>query len=323
MSKMEVKKEGRGFSLKVYEPEDEELEKINQYTRRPLAKEEVYTFSLTLCDNEVDRDYEVFSLKSLENLRKLFTGKTVKSDHETKSSNQTARIYDTELEFNEGDEKNAAGERKASLKARAYIPVTEFTRDVISRIDGGILKEVSVGCSVKKSRCNICGKEHCSHVKGHIYGGVTCVKILDEADDAYEVSFVAVPAQRNAGVNKKYGFTNEDNDLTEKLMDLREGRDIILSYSEAKELKRAAMWGESYRKSLIDSVKRASCILAPRLDAGIMEEMAMALDMEKLISLNKYYEDELENKLPLKSQLAGEFARRKDDDRNQGNEFMI
>ena len=55
---------------------DEDMVLINQYTRRQLSKDEVYIFSLVLCDNDVDRDYERFSVKALEGLSKLFMGKT-------------------------------------------------------------------------------------------------------------------------------------------------------------------------------------------------------------------------------------------------------
>ena len=51
-----------------------DMEKINRYTRRPYSPEEVYTFSLVLCDNQVDRDYERFSLEALEGSRRFYTG---------------------------------------------------------------------------------------------------------------------------------------------------------------------------------------------------------------------------------------------------------
>ena len=75
-----------------------EMGKINRYTRRAYTPEEVYAFSLVLCDNEVDRDWERFSLEALEGLRELFPGKTLLFDHERRSASQTARIYDTALE---------------------------------------------------------------------------------------------------------------------------------------------------------------------------------------------------------------------------------
>ena len=57
---------------------DDELELINRFTRRNLAKNEVYAFSVVLCDNDVDRDGERFTTESLYELEKLFVGKTGK-----------------------------------------------------------------------------------------------------------------------------------------------------------------------------------------------------------------------------------------------------
>ena len=57
--------------------------------------------------------------------------------------------------------------------------------------------------------CSICGQElgFCRHEKGQRYNGEVCHGILTGAKDAYEWSFVAVPAQREAGVvkSKRYG----------------------------------------------------------------------------------------------------------------------
>ena len=38
-------------------PAEAELAAINRFAKSPLRAEEVYTFSLRLCDNEVDRDF--------------------------------------------------------------------------------------------------------------------------------------------------------------------------------------------------------------------------------------------------------------------------
>ena len=48
-------------------------------------------------------------------------------------------------------------------------------------------------------------KTLCEHWNGRIYDGQTCYFKLLNPKDAYEVSFVAVPAQPNAGVTKEYG----------------------------------------------------------------------------------------------------------------------
>lgn len=38
----------------------EMLTKINRFTRREFAEEELYIFSVILCDNEIDRDGGTF-----------------------------------------------------------------------------------------------------------------------------------------------------------------------------------------------------------------------------------------------------------------------
>ncbi len=52
--------------------------------------------------------------------------------------------------------------------------------------------------------CSICGRESCDHQPGKLYGDELCYMTLSQPTDAYEWSFVAVPAQRRAGVIKAY-----------------------------------------------------------------------------------------------------------------------
>lgn len=72
---------------------DGQLEAINKYTRRPLGRDEVFVFSVILCDNEVDRDLERFPEESLKALGELFLGSTGVFDHAPKAENQSARIF--------------------------------------------------------------------------------------------------------------------------------------------------------------------------------------------------------------------------------------
>ena len=55
-------------------PAEAELAAINRFAKSPLRAEEVYTFSLRLCDNEVDRDWERFGTEDLDRLGELFLG---------------------------------------------------------------------------------------------------------------------------------------------------------------------------------------------------------------------------------------------------------
>lgn len=207
----------------------ETLEKINKFTRRELTADEVYCFNVTLCDNEIDRDNEKFSKECLEKLAKLYIGKTGIFNHDPKGENQTARIFDTSVK-EDATRKTADGESYAYLSAKAYMVKTDKNADLIKEIDAGIKKEVSVGCSVSGHICSVCGKDSktgaCAHKKGRSYNGKKCYYILNEPTDAYEWSFVAVPAQRNAGVTKRFGddmgiekSASYDTSLVEALTD--------------------------------------------------------------------------------------------------------
>ena len=189
-----------------------DLEAINALARTDLTAEEVYTFAVRLCDNEVDRDFERFPRASLEALAKLFVGKSGIFDHQWSAKGQTARLYKAEVVDEPGE---SAGEGACWLKGYAYMVRTEANRDLIAEIEGGIKKEISVGCAVGGTACSICGAPagRCGHRKGEVYDGQLCFFNLEEPTDAYEWSFVAVPAQRKAGVLKGLGPGGLDEEV--------------------------------------------------------------------------------------------------------------
>ena len=169
---MEVRKESNG--LKNSMVTREELAIINQFTKRALKEDEVYTFAVRLCDNEVDRDGERFPRATLEELAELFVGKSGIFDHEWTAKGQAARIYRTEI-VEEGGV-CSQGEGRCYLKGYAYMLRGGENDALIAQIEGGIKKEVSVGCSVERSVCSICGEDinTCAHKKGEVYGGKVC-----------------------------------------------------------------------------------------------------------------------------------------------------
>ena len=206
----------------------EDLALINQHTIREFSTEELFVFKTVLCDNEIDRDGEAFPVDSLQKMSELFLGKTIIADHEPKAENQQARIYRTEVV--EDSKTASTGEPYTKLIAWCYLPRLESNQNLITEIEAGIRKELSVGCSIKKQICSICGKdrthEFCGHRKGETYDGKICYVKLEEPSDAYEVSFVAVPAQPNAGVTKQFknqteAFDSLDQRLLEAFLYLR------------------------------------------------------------------------------------------------------
>lgn len=190
--------------VKSLELDDDKMAKINACTLKELTADEVFAFKMIACDNEIDRDYEAFTSKTLEQLAELFKGKTVISDHIPQSVNQCARIFDAEVVSSPG-ETAKTGEEYKQLVLHCYC-IKETSGQLIAEIEGGIKKECSVGCSVKSAQCSICGGDarRCEHYRGKKYDGVLCFYKLIGAVDAYEVSFVAVPAQRAAGVTKEF-----------------------------------------------------------------------------------------------------------------------
>ena len=272
-----------GTVLKSAVPDQEEMGEINRYTRREYGPQEVYAFSLALCDKE-----------ALETLGELFLGKTCIFDHEQKSVNQTARIYRTALRREPG-RKTRAGEEYVQLTARAYLPKTQGNGEVIELIESGILKEVSVSCSVKRKVCGLCGREHCGHEKGKEYPEGLGHLVLLEPTDAYECSFVAVPAQREAGVTKSF---------------LQGEREAALE-RRVRELEEKARWGEAYRESLERDVLRCAALAQPDLPASVMKSAMRGLSLGELSQLGKSYQAMVQETMPLKPQLAPEDRERR------------
>jgi len=206
-------------SVSPLECTDGDLKLINKYTLSPVTADDVFIFKATIADNEQDdRNYMPFNLKALQDLKKLYPGKTMLKDHSRRADNQIARIYDTEL-VQDANKQTELGELHTELVAKIYMIKTESNKDLIAEIVGGIKKEVSTSTVPDKMICSICGtdnmKDYCRHYPGYEYditdqngksSKKMCRMLLHGAKEAYELSFVAVPAQPRAGTHKSVGF---------------------------------------------------------------------------------------------------------------------
>ena len=298
-----------GSVIKSISAAENDMEQINRYTRRKFSADEVYIFSAVLCDNEIDRAFERFSVSALEELKKMFVGKTCIFDHDRKSSNQTARIFATSIEV-DLNRKTEFGENYTKLTARAYIPKTEKNAEIIEQIESGILKEVSISCSVSSSKCSICEKEHCSHIKGRRYADELCCRVLDKPKDAYECSFVAVPAQREAGVRKSY-YERKGVEMEEILKSIKLGEAISIEKTEAVqlaeyigELEEKAHWGKAYRDSMCADIIKFSALVQPDMPENVMRAAVNGLSVPELSVMQHTYEKMAQKTLPIATQLS-------------------
>ncbi|MGI6028253.1 MAG: hypothetical protein ACOX81_02435 [Candidatus Heteroscillospira sp.] len=284
----------------------EELAAINRYARRELTPEEVYTFTVKLCDNEVDRDFERFSDSCLDELAELFVGKSGLLDHAWTAAGQLARIYRTEV-LTDKNRLNAAGEPYRYLKGWAYMLRSGETEPFIQAIDAGIVRETSVGCAVAEKKCSICGESACAHVPGQEYGGRLCHRVLSGAADAYEWSFVAVPAQREAGVMKCAKLR--------ELVDTARSGDMK---SELERLEKLAGAGQA----LLDRERAEVYRLSLLWDEGMapaMKAAAKSMDAHELMSLRGELEKKLEKSFPPLCQLPGKNS----EVRFDGDDYLI
>ena len=270
-----------------------QLEAINAQAKARLTGEQVYVFSLRLCDDQVDRDFERFDTAALGALAKLFIGKTGVVDHKWSADKQIARIFETQVVKEAGI---------SYIKAWAYIRRGGSNDEIIADIEAGIKKEVSVGCAMGMAVCSVCGSEYgtCGHMKGEAYDGEVCCAILKEPMDAYEFSFVAVPAQREAGVLKALGGRKTC---------LKELAEEFGAQAEYRTLYKQAELGRRYEKELQDSVVRLGLSLELGVPEPVLRSVAKTAAAEDLLALKTAWEEKLNEILPVTTQLLGSTGR--------------
>ena len=276
-----------------------------------MTAEDVYTFPVILCDNEIDRDFERFTTQALADLATMYVGKTGLFDHSMESRDQTARIFKAER-ITDPNRTTQTGEAYSYIRAEAYMPRTEKNRSLMEEIDSGIKKEVSVGCAVAEVTCSVCGadirRSPCTHRKGECYDGKVCHHILDVPTDAYEWSFVAVPAQRSAGVTKAFQ-TDGDVTLT--------ASEVSVLRKQLAALEQEAALGKAYRTSLLSETLRLALAALPQMDGEVLHGALGKLSAEELQAFSKCFAAQTRRQSPLCLQLGG------DDVPDTNNAFKI
>lgn len=324
---MDILKGSQGGQAEVVTASD--LALIHQQSRKELTAEEVYTFSVRLCDTELDRDFDRFPKKTLEELAVLFVGKSGIFDHNWTAQGQACRIFRTEVVQESLEDPLGTGEGTYYLKGYAYMVRTERNRDLILEIEAGIKREVSVGCAVAATVCSICGEDVqlCPHTKGEFYEGRRCYGSLEQGTDAYEFSFVAVPAQPKSGVMKSKGnsmlmemiqsLLDSDSSYQEAMgrgethwsskgvdpMNMPSMEELALLKEKVTVMKAQAEVGRACLMELQGEVKRLGALAEEAFSEAMLDDLVKKLNLSELQAMKSVFQSKVEKKLPIQTQL--------------------
>lgn len=171
-------------------PEDD-ITLINRYVRKPLRDKVIFTFTVGLLDNEVNKKFCRLSATSLTELGDLLVGNLGFIYFDGKMC--LARIFKTYTETFEGVD-SVDGERYTILFAEFFVVKNGENSELIHMLQDGNIEDINVGYSVRKRVCSICGKDkstgECQHKKGVSYNGKLCYYTLTEPSDAYDWSLI-------------------------------------------------------------------------------------------------------------------------------------
>ena len=122
--------------------------------------------------------------------------------------------------------------------------------------------------------------------------------------DAYEFSFVAVPAQPEAGVLKALGGSRTT---------LKELAEQFGAQREYRQLMKQAREGELYRRELEDRLVRLVLTLNVGIEEPVARSVAQKASTEELSALSKALAPRAQQRFIPQRQLPDSISRREDD----------
>jgi len=197
---------------------EEDLKKINKFSIKPVESKDVTVFTALLIDDKITRNNTRYNKDFQDMLLSLppgegnFVGAPIlfgdKEDHQHAASAQVGRIFDAWQVVD--------SEKHFGVMAKIYI-LNETNEDLISKINSGVLKELSISTKVELPICSICGQNimACDHTPGQ--NG--CHIIMSGKGFVAEASFVAVPGSNAAKIL--------NNDETKNYLRLENLKDLV------------------------------------------------------------------------------------------------
>ncbi len=175
-------------SRAVVMDESDVADAVNRFALREMDGAEYVTFTLDLCNNQVDRHFSRFPEEELERINALVPGRPLMERHDLRGTLPRGRFFRSAL-HREGE--------MVSVRPEVYVMRTEENRDFILNIEGGVYRETSIGFSFRMPECSVCGKDlrTCDHVPGQAYGEDVCHFIMRDVLEVLEGSVVSSGSQ--------------------------------------------------------------------------------------------------------------------------------
>ena len=175
------------------------LSYLSPNERNNINWRDYFIFKIILCNNEIDRDNEKFSIPVLFQIRDMAIGKTgiLENDCDINGRNSVARIFDCSVEYDR-DSVTKDGEPLLYVQAHAFIDTNASNNNysIVSKIKEGFYDEISVGCSIFKSHKTL------DKSNGVINSAIT---VIDSISDLYEWAIVQKPKIKNCPLKDNDG----------------------------------------------------------------------------------------------------------------------
>lgn len=186
--------------IKRFLPQD----KRNDYIRW----EDYYVFKIILCNNDVDKDRDRFSIPALYQIRDMAIGKNGILDTMPSKENKSniARIFDCSVEYDKG-KTTIDGEPLLYVQAYAFLDkrISDGCGAIAQKIKEGFYNEVSIGCSIYEShKVGLFDSELAPEYE---------ITVIDSITDLYEWSIVQKPDVLNCPLKRKDGRCSLENML--------------------------------------------------------------------------------------------------------------
>ncbi len=165
-----------------------------------------YVFKIILCNNDVDKDHDKFSIQALYQIRDMAIGKNGILDTMPNNKSNIARIFDCSVEYDKG-KTTIDGEPLLYVQAYAFLDkrISDGCGAIAQKIKEGFYNEVSVGCSIYES--------HKESFFDSEFAPEYEITVIDSITDLYEWSIVQKPDVLNCPLKRKDGRCSLENML--------------------------------------------------------------------------------------------------------------